>query len=466
MSERNSFENSIYNAPEVNIFQKIRRVFPRPLAFTISCEYTRGVNQKAANVHGARFCEESSHREGALLGCESQQLFTPIKYKVTEKVHARKRALWTRSRFESTKTKIHSIDSAGARPLGRVDTMNVDAYDTALRFACQNGHEQYALELLKWGADPNKANNNGCTALMKACENGHEQCALALIKAGANPEAQMNSGHTALMLSCQNGYERCALALIKAGAALDHAENNGFTALMLACANGHEQCALELIKTGAAVDAHDEAGWTALMLAAETGHEQCARALIKAGAAVDKTNNNGWTALMFAAQEGHEQCALELIKTGAAVDATDGAGWTALMFAAEIGHEQCVMELIKAGAEIEAQSLDGYSALMLAAENGHKQCALTLLRANASIDVDWSGVTDPDMLALIESKRRRISAWKAFRKEWMKQLNYARIPRNAAMGAKVDQWLIKKRLAGWISAKGRYGEGRKRQRLM
>ena len=61
-----------------------------------SCEYPRGVNQKAANVHGARFCEASSHPEGALLGCESHQLFTPIKYKVTEKVHAQTRSHeWT-----------------------------------------------------------------------------------------------------------------------------------------------------------------------------------------------------------------------------------------------------------------------------------------------------------------------------------------------------------------------------------
>jgi len=88
---------------------------------------------------------------------------------------------------------------------------------------------------------------------MFACQDGHEQCALELIKAGANVEAHMNSGHTALMLSCQNGHKRCALELIKAGAAVDAVQNTQMTALMYAAEGGHEHCARELLKAGASI---------------------------------------------------------------------------------------------------------------------------------------------------------------------------------------------------------------------
>ena len=40
---------------------------------------------------------------------------------------------------------------------------------------CSHHLDQVALELLKAGADTEKANNNGWTPLMKACSNGHEQ---------------------------------------------------------------------------------------------------------------------------------------------------------------------------------------------------------------------------------------------------------------------------------------------------
>ena len=38
--------------------------------------------------------------------------------------------------------------------------------------------------------------------LMQACENGHEQCALALIKAGAAVDKQGPQEWTALMFAC------------------------------------------------------------------------------------------------------------------------------------------------------------------------------------------------------------------------------------------------------------------------
>ena len=72
--------------------------------------------------------------------------------------------------------------------------------------AAQNNQEQCALDLLKAGADPNKANAKGFVALMHACQNGHERCAHALLMANADPNKADAEGWVALMYACNNGH--------------------------------------------------------------------------------------------------------------------------------------------------------------------------------------------------------------------------------------------------------------------
>ena len=112
------------------------------------------------------------------------------------------------------------------------------------------------------------------TALLWACMNGHEQCALELIKAGAAVDAVENKQWTALMFAAQGGHEQCALELIKAGATVDAQNNQGYTSLMLACFGNHEQCARELLKAGAdrTKEVPGYAGLNAYKLAERAGH--------------------------------------------------------------------------------------------------------------------------------------------------------------------------------------------------
>ena len=80
------------------------------------------MNQKAANVHGARFYEASSHPPGALCWCESHLLFTPITYEVTAKVHARKSERLRRSLSHTHRPERasmpRSVSDALASPFG------------------------------------------------------------------------------------------------------------------------------------------------------------------------------------------------------------------------------------------------------------------------------------------------------------------------------------------------------------
>jgi ankyrin repeat protein len=64
---------------------------------------------------------------------------------------------------------------------------------TALRHACENGHDSIvALLIDKWGADLNAPAANGDTPLHLCCENGHDSI-VALLQ-GCRPERGYRAG--------------------------------------------------------------------------------------------------------------------------------------------------------------------------------------------------------------------------------------------------------------------------------
>ena len=66
------------------------------------------------------------------------------------------------------------------------------------------------------GVDINQQWGYGFTALIRACNNGHTEVALELLKVtdGLDVNIQDNDGSTALMLACHKGHADIALALL------------------------------------------------------------------------------------------------------------------------------------------------------------------------------------------------------------------------------------------------------------
>jgi hypothetical protein len=86
--------------------------------------------------------------------------------------------------------------------------------------ACVSGDLTKVRDGLCAGLDPN-AKYRGQTALMYACENGHPLVAKLLVQNGAKVNVLDTYGNTALHFACKNGHVSCAAVLMGSGAKTD-----------------------------------------------------------------------------------------------------------------------------------------------------------------------------------------------------------------------------------------------------
>ena len=83
-----------------------------------------------------------------------------------------------------------------------VDTPATECGETALMVACaQNAPAHVVAALIDYGADVNKAQQNGATPLCIAAQNGHEPVVVRLLGAGADTDKATHGGATPLFLS-------------------------------------------------------------------------------------------------------------------------------------------------------------------------------------------------------------------------------------------------------------------------
>ena len=130
---------------------------------------------------------------------------------------------------------------------------------TPLFIAAQDGHLDIAQELIKAGADPDKAKTAsiaaGVTPLYTAAQQGHLEIVKELIKAGADPDKARYDGTTPLYMAAQQGHLEIVQALIEAGAEIDKLRTNdgvpplhiGVTPLHIAAHNGRTATAQLLL---------------------------------------------------------------------------------------------------------------------------------------------------------------------------------------------------------------------------
>lgn len=112
--------------------------------------------------------------------------------------------------------------------------------DTALAYACENGHTDVAEVLLMYGAELEHESEGARTPLMKACRAGHLCTVKFLISRGASVNRQTsNNDHTPLSLACAGGHLAVVELLLASNADPFHKLKDNSTMLIEAAKGGH-----------------------------------------------------------------------------------------------------------------------------------------------------------------------------------------------------------------------------------
>ncbi len=185
---------------------------------------------------------------------------------------------------------------------------------TALHFVSQNGDPNYFDDcriiismLIEAGTPLDARDQWGYTALLKVCESmGHSRDKAVpvmevLLKAGANPDLANNNGETPLFLSARRGSLGMLRILIenKANVNLPGPGNN--TALNLAAGNKSMEIVKFLLTSGADPNIADIHGTVPIHnIVFESKGTEIVKLLIQKGADVNKKNGKGKTPLQLA----------------------------------------------------------------------------------------------------------------------------------------------------------------------
>ena len=302
-------------------------------------------------------------------------------------------------------------------------------------------------DLLRGGADVNRAFSDGLTALMVASARGNAQLVAILLTAGADPlvvERQM--GATALHKAAQGGNGEVVSLLLDHGAFIDQQSPSlGNTALMDAVLQKQPDAVQVLLRRGArtdvpnhwhqtAVELADEDGLVAiahliterdsadarhvaslsLLAAAKAGDLAAVERLIDDGAMLNERHpivggfDDDYTPLGVAAREGHVAVVERLLDAGADPRRTIGLmQGTAVHDAAYFGHADVLRSLLTSGRTVHAADIDvqgaynGLTALHDAVWHGHTASVRVILEAGASLSLrSHAGLTPQDLARL------------------------------------------------------------------
>ena len=232
---------------------------------------------------------------------------------------------------------------------------------TALSAAAYRGHLKTAEALVKAGADPTLAGQNGRTPLINAANKDKPTIVrwlLSIPEVREHINARSSSGATALEMTIQSeetNAQKITEMLIKAGADPVMPDEDGDTLLINMAFQGNETAVRRLLSVPAVrknINAQGES-WTALSVAARNGHLKTAEALVKAGADPTLAGQNGWTPLINAANQNKPTMVrwlLSIPEVREHINFRDENGTTALSRARAKDFQEIVDLLIEAGA--------------------------------------------------------------------------------------------------------------------
>ncbi|CAB0029330.1 unnamed protein product [Trichogramma brassicae] len=280
--------------------------------------------------------------------------------------------------------------------------VQVDAQDnegqTPLHEAMFNGNINLVEILMRRGANPNLADDNGYTPLHILCLREYDAVDLAkrffeIGKEFNKPvkvDAQDNEGWTPLHEAIFNGNMNLVEILLRRGASPNVADNDKFTPLHAICERKNSDDGLakrffeinDELNQLVEVDAKNEEGSTPLHLALSRGCKKLNELLLKRHADPNIANAEGRTPLHVICQREDDDVDLVkmLFEMGdkfnkpIQVDARDKSGCTALHLALNRGHQQIAEWLLRRGADLNLANAKGSTPLHLISA-GKMDCA-------------------------------------------------------------------------------------------
>lgn len=308
------------------------------------------------------------------------------------------------------------------------------AKETPLHMAAKvKGGEKVVDVLIKSGADPDSAKDNGERALHLASRCGNLEVVNILLRENTEVARRSKSGDTPLHFACQNGHFRIVEALIEqlfrdktyllARLIVNIPNNLGVTALHSVAGIPEGSAGTEdLVNTVQILLDHGadltfstyQKRETPLHWCARSGNYQMIEKIFTSPkvpeyiklSIINKTTESGASPLMIASQYGKLEVVRALLRFHARVDVFDEVGGTALHYAASRGHVEVARELLNYKAYVNGRTKPnvryssdktrkdntedlpiGTTPLHMAAEKGHPEFVRVLVtKYNAIID--------------------------------------------------------------------------------
>ena len=246
-------------------------------------------------------------------------------------------------------------------------------YTSSLLTPYQTCSVQTVQAIINHGADLNALTNRGQTALWFACVDGHDRFVKILVDTGADPnitDKHRNSClHAAIHGQCST---ETIQKILDYGVHVNAINNDGATPLLLAYSTAQAESVELLLTFGADPNIPDADGDTSILNAIE-GYcsVNTMQNLIDKGAKVNTTNNKGLTALLKACAYRHIDIVKVLLGAGADPTIVDDIHYSSLHAAVDGRCSKDTLQaLIDHGTHIDATRKDGTNTLLRACTTG------------------------------------------------------------------------------------------------
>ncbi|PSN29663.1 hypothetical protein C0J52_28092 [Blattella germanica] len=183
--------------------------------------------------------------------------------------------------------------------------------NTPIHYAAEKHMVKVVECLLELECDIDCTNTEGETPLMEAIKWRNEEIAINLLKYGANPNAIGKYGNTPMHYANLMKVVEC---LLEFECDIDCTNTEGETPLLKAIKRGNEEIAIKLLKLGSNPNSEDKYGNTVMHFAAEKNFANTVDLLLILECNFDSLNKEGVTPLLMAVMRRNEEIAMKLLK--------------------------------------------------------------------------------------------------------------------------------------------------------